>query len=78
MLKGVVRAERLIDPDFYIPELLRRAEKDMIQSVYGIQDWKDADDFLDQMARKTGRLLKGGDPDVKTCAKMMLYDWQRG
>jgi len=78
VLKGVVRAERLIDPDFYIPELLNRVEKDQIQSVYGIQDWTDADDFLDQMARKTGRLLKGGDPDIKICAKMMLYDWQRG
>jgi len=47
-------------------------------SVYGISSWTDAQDFLDQFARKSGRLLKGGDPDISTAAKMLLHDWQRG
>ncbi len=25
-----------------------------------------------------GKLGKGGEPDLNTAAKMMLYDWQRG
>ena len=49
-----------------------------IIAIYGVPAWKDSDDFLDQMARKNGKLLKGGDPDKKTAAKMIIYDWQRG
>lgn len=30
------------------------------------------------MARRSGKLLKGGEPDVNTVSKMILNDWQRG
>lgn len=35
-------------------------------------------DFLEQMAKRTGKLLKGGEPDTGVVAKMILNDWQRG
>ncbi|KAF8752872.1 Nuclear/nucleolar GTPase 2 [Rhizoctonia solani] len=38
----------------------------------------DADEFLDALARKSGKLLKGGEPDRETIAKMVLNDWIRG
>jgi len=28
--------------------------------------------------QKTGKLLKKGEPDIETAAKMVLYDWLRG
>eukprot|EP01089_Gocevia_fonbrunei_P016643 TRINITY_DN5219_c0_g1_i1.p2 TRINITY_DN5219_c0_g1~~TRINITY_DN5219_c0_g1_i1.p2 ORF type:complete len:225 (-),score=67.53 TRINITY_DN5219_c0_g1_i1:41-715(-) len=31
-----------------------------------------------QRWQREERLLKGGEPDMHTCAKMILYDWQRG
>jgi nuclear GTP-binding protein len=37
-----------------------------------------ADAFLEVLARKTGKLLKGGEPDRETVAKMVLNDWIRG
>ncbi|KIO17295.1 hypothetical protein M407DRAFT_33043 [Tulasnella calospora MUT 4182] len=37
-----------------------------------------SDAFLDAVARKYGRLLKGGEPDRETVAKMILNDWIRG
>ena len=77
-MKGVVRAERLIDPDYFIGELIKRAGDETIISIYGVPSWVDADDFLDQLGKKSGKLLKGGEPDRKTVAKMVLYDWQRG
>jgi nuclear GTP-binding protein len=43
-----------------------------------VQSWTDAEDFLTQVARLSGRLLRGGDPDLNTAARMVLYDWQRG
>jgi nuclear GTP-binding protein len=33
---------------------------------------------LEQLARKSGKLLKGAEPDTNTIAKMLLNDWQRG
>ena len=61
VLKGVVRIENLLDasPD-YIPELLRRANADYLKRTYKIDQWNDATHFLEQLALRTGKLLKGG------------------
>ena len=78
ILKGVVRAERLIDPEYYIAGLILRADTDSLRGIYKIDSWNDHEDFLEQLAKKGGRLLKGGEPDKSTAAKMVLQDWQRG
>jgi nuclear GTP-binding protein len=49
-----------------------------LRRAYKVQSWESPEDFLQQVARLTGRLLKGGEPDLNTAAKMVLYDWQRG
>ena len=58
VLKGVVRAERLEDPTAYIHGILAKVRKQDIQRIYGVDDWKNDEDFLTQVAEKTGRLLK--------------------
>lgn len=73
-----MRAERLEDPDYYIEDMIKKIDIQDLITIYGIPAWKDAQDFLEQFARKNGKLLKGAEPDVKTAAKMLLYDWQRG
>ena len=78
VLKGVVRAERLLDPEYYIKGLLERANAESIRGIYKIDSWEDYEDFLDQLARKCGKLLKGGEPNRSTAARMVLQDWQRG
>jgi nuclear GTP-binding protein len=78
VLKGVVRPEKLTDATLYIDALLGRVDKAHISAVYGIKEWNDADEFMKEMANKQGRLLKGGEPDLNTIAKMLLHDWQRG
>jgi nuclear GTP-binding protein len=37
-----------------------------------LSGWKDHVDFLELLARKSGRLLKGGEPDIDSVAKMVL------
>ncbi len=49
-----------------------------LQKTYGLTDWTDAMDFLSQIALKSGRLLKGGEPDVNIAGRRVLSDWQRG
>ncbi|ESP05369.1 hypothetical protein LOTGIDRAFT_208405 [Lottia gigantea] len=78
ILKGVVRVEYVKAPEDYIPALLKRVKKEYMCKTYKIEDWKDSEDLLEQIARKSGKLLKKGDPDLPTVAKMILNDWQRG
>lgn len=78
ILKGVIRVENVHHPDEHIAEVLRRVKKEYIMRQYLICQWTDSEDFLTKMAYKTGKLLKGGLPDLTTCAKKVLNDWQRG
>lgn len=43
-----------------------------------MRSWADAEDFLTKLAQASGKLMRGGEPDLNTAAKMVLYDWQRG
>ncbi|KAK9266209.1 hypothetical protein L1049_025373 [Liquidambar formosana] len=78
VLKGVVRVTNLEDASEHIGEVLKRVKKEHLQRAYKIKDWEDDNDFLVQLCKLTGKLLKGGEPDFMTVAKMVLHDWQRG
>ncbi|ELP94073.1 nucleolar GTP-binding protein, putative [Entamoeba invadens IP1] len=78
ILKGVVRVENVKDPEHHIQGVLDRVKEDYMRKTYDIKQWEDAEDFLAQLARKRGKLLKGGEPDLHIVAKLILYDFQRG
>lgn len=78
VLKGVVRVENIKNPDDYIPIILERVKVEYLKKAYKIEDWTDHMDFLTKLANRMGKLLKGGEPDINTVAKMVLNDWQRG
>lgn len=78
VLKGVVRVENLEDAAEHIKEVLSRVKKEYLTRAYKIKDWDDENDFLTKLCKLTGKLLKGGEPDLGTAAKMVLNDWQRG
>ncbi|CAM8999559.1 unnamed protein product [Rhodiola kirilowii] len=78
VLKGVVRVSNLQDASEHIGEVLKRVKKEHLQRAYKIQDWMDDNDFLVQLCKMSGKLLKGGEPDLMTAGKMILHDWQRG
>ena len=48
VLKGVVRIEQLRHAEDHIDALLARVKPEYIQRTYGIPDWEDATDFLEQ------------------------------
>ncbi|KAG2226829.1 hypothetical protein INT45_005794 [Circinella minor] len=78
ILKGSVRVENVPNPEDNIPTIMERVRKEYIQRTYDIKDWKDPTDFLEQLARKTGKLQKKGEPDFHNTAMMVLHDWLRG
>ncbi|KAH9486455.1 Nucleolar GTP-binding protein 2 [Psilocybe cubensis] len=86
VLKGVVRVEALPTPSEHIPALMARVKPIYLSRTYDIplpnkddptECWK-PEDFLDKLARKKGRLLKQGEPDLDSVAKIVLSDWVRG
>jgi nuclear GTP-binding protein len=50
-------------------------EHKILKKLYGIPDWEGADDFLEKIARRMGKLKKGNTPDVNASAKIVLQDW---
>lgn len=85
VLKGVVRVENLYTPAEHIPELLRRVRPEYVERTYGLEHreggWvgeEGAAILLSAIAKKSGKLLKGGEPDQEAAAKMVLNDWIRG
>ena len=81
VLKGVVRAEKLEAPSAYIDEVLERVKAKYLLQKYNMPDdttWVDGEDFLTKLAKKMGKLRKGGEANIETVARIVLYDWQRG
>uniref|UniRef100_H0WYX4 Nucleolar GTP-binding protein 2 n=1 Tax=Otolemur garnettii TaxID=30611 RepID=H0WYX4_OTOGA len=78
VLKGVVQVEKIKTPEDHIGAVLERAKPEYVSKTYKIDSWENAEDFLEKLALRTGKLLKGGEPDLQTVGKMVLNDWQRG
>lgn len=79
LLRGVVRLEKVEQPEQYIRAVLNRVKPHHAERTYQVQGWgDDYTRFLELLARKAGRLLKGGEPDLDSVAKMVLNDFTRG
>jgi nuclear GTP-binding protein len=85
VLKGVIRVENLATPAEHIPGLLSRVRPEYLERTYGLEHreggWvgeEGASVMLSAIAKKYGKLLKGGEPDQESVAKMILNDWIRG
>lgn len=78
VLRGVVRVEKVEQPEQYIQALLGRVKRHHMEKTYDLKGWNNATELLELLARKGGRLLRGGEPDLDGVAKMMLNDFMRG
>jgi nuclear GTP-binding protein len=78
LLRGVVRVENVENPEQYIPAVLAKVKRHHMERTYELKGWEDHIQFLELLARKGGRLHKGGEPDVDGVAKMVLNDFMRG
>jgi len=59
--------------------LLARVKPEYMQLHYDVKTaWSTSQEFLEMIAEKKGKLLKGGEPDVHCVAKIVLNDFQRG
>eukprot|EP00058_Branchiostoma_floridae_P004472 XP_002589960.1 hypothetical protein BRAFLDRAFT_105986 [Branchiostoma floridae] len=58
VLKGVVRVENVKLPEYHIPAVLERVKEEYLTKTYKLPAWDGPTDFLENMARRTGKLLK--------------------
>lgn len=82
-MKGVVRAERLETPEDFIDDILKVVRREHIAARYslpkdGEETWTSSLDLMEKIAKKAGRLLKGGDPCIRSAAVTIIHDFQRG
>lgn len=78
LFKGVVRVENVSNPEQFIPAMLSKCKKHHLERTYEIRGWDTSSQFLEMIARRSGKLLKGGEPDETSVAKMVLNDFNRG
>jgi nuclear GTP-binding protein len=78
LLRGVVRVENVENPEQYIAAVLKKTKPQHIERTYDVRGFETPIEFLELLARKGGRLLKGGEADVDGAAKMVLNDFLRG
>ncbi|KAF7591172.1 guanine nucleotide binding protein-like 2 (nucleolar) [Aspergillus hancockii] len=78
LLRGVCRVENVDNPEQYIPAVLKRVQPRHLERTYGVKGSDDPLEFLSILARKGGRLLRGGEPDLDGVAKMVINDFLRG
>ncbi|XP_034537869.1 guanine nucleotide-binding protein-like 3-like protein [Notolabrus celidotus] len=78
ILRNCVKIEQLVDPLSPVEAILRRCNKSQITEHYGVSDFHTALEFLSMLARRQGKLRKGGLPDTDKAAKSVLLDWTGG
>ena len=82
VLKGVVRAERLETPEDFIQAILDQVKREHISAQYKFtkeeSKWSTVTQLLEKIATKAGRLLKGGEPCIRSAAITVINDFQRG
>jgi len=78
ILRNCVKVDQIEDPTVPVEVIIRRCRRDQLQELYCIPEFKDSGEFLSFVAQKKGKLKKGGIPDYKTTAKIILNDWNSG
>ncbi|XP_053552218.1 guanine nucleotide-binding protein-like 3-like protein [Bombina bombina] len=78
ILRNCVKIEQLMDPVGPVEAILRRCNKEQIMQHYKVTDFRDTLEFLAMLAKRQGKLKKGGTPDHEKAAKSVLTDWVSG
>lgn len=80
LLKNCVDCESLPDPSPAVAAVLQRCSREQLMQIYEIPkfDVGDVQAFLALVAKKMGKLLKGGTPDRVVAGRKVLKDWNSG
>lgn len=77
-LRNAFKIEQLDDPALPVEAILRRADRRQLMLHYKLPTFTTTAEFLLLLARRQGRLKKGGVPDAAAAARLVLQDWNTG
>ncbi|KAI9457235.1 P-loop containing nucleoside triphosphate hydrolase protein [Lactarius psammicola] len=75
LLRNVIKPEDVDDPISVVEEILARTQAEKLMKIYNLPTFNTALEFLTMLALSTGRLLRGGTPDILAAARQVLVDW---
>lgn len=80
ILRNCVNVDEMIDLISPIEAILERCPASYLMQLYSIPKFQQNDclSFLSLVARSTGKLKKGGIPNIDAAAKSILHDWNNG
>jgi nuclear GTP-binding protein len=78
ILRNCVRIDSLDDVISPAAEVVRRVKPQQLMLLYNVPLFSNVTELLESIARRRGKLHKGGAPDVETAARMLLADWNAG
>lgn len=78
VLRNVVKLEQVADLISPVATILKRCDKSVILSIYKVPDYDTVNEFLVSLARKVGKLSRGGIPNTTAAARIVLQDWTGG
>ncbi|KJP89776.1 hypothetical protein AK88_00484 [Plasmodium fragile] len=81
ILRCTMRLEKITNPHFYIDDVFKMVDKEHLLRIYKLPEdlqYENSEEFLQILARKMGKLLKGGEPDITSVSKIILNDWIKG
>lgn len=78
VLRNCVNPEQLEDVITPIESIMKRCRKDQLLKAYEVADFSTAQEFLNNIAKKRGKLRKGGIVDLNAAARLILQDWNNG
>ncbi|CAM9271405.1 unnamed protein product [Chrysoparadoxa australica] len=80
LLKNCVDIESLPDPTAAVEAVMERCSPEQLMEVYAIPRYasSDVNSFLAAVAKKKGKILKGGVPDRMAAGRLVLRDWNTG
>ncbi|PVU85843.1 hypothetical protein BB560_006892 [Smittium megazygosporum] len=77
-LRNIVKVELLSNPVGPAEVVINRCDQDTLAKKYNVLPYRNATEFLVQLARIRGRFKRGGIPDLNSAARIILTDWNSG
>ncbi|KAL9650769.1 hypothetical protein ABK040_001821 [Willaertia magna] len=78
ILRNAVRIEQLEDTVEPVRIILSRCKPERLISKYNVSKITSPEEFLAEVAKQRGKLLKAGKPNLQEAGKIVLRDWNTG
>jgi len=78
ILRNCIKVESIANPIESVTKILKNCKPSHLQRVYNVPSFRSTEEFLFYIAKKRGKLKKGGSVDIEVAARTVLMDWNTG